>query len=376
MNATEDPDVFAREGRTYNGGEGEGSTERPRFILVPFKNLTPRNIRRFLIKNVFPRVGLILVWGPPKCGKSFWTFNAVMHIAMGWEYRGRRIHQGPVVYCAFEGAEGFKARAEAFRQQHGLDGAEPPFHLIAAAVDLVKDQSALVASIKAQIGDDLPVAVVLDTLNRSLRGSESSDEDMAEYVRAADAIQSAFRCAVIVVHHCGHEGSRPRGHSALLGAVDAQIAVTRDIADNIIATVERMKDGPEGDTIASRLEQVEVGIDEDGDPITSCIVVEVEGDAARPGPKPSSMPKAAKIALRALDEAIAEAGEIAPASNHIPTTVRTVSVELWRQYSYQRGISAADAGARAKQQAFKRASEHLVAAGYVGIWDEHVWAAR
>ena len=36
-------------------------------------------------------------------------------------------------------------------------------------------------------------------------------------------------------------------------------------------TVEYMKDGAEGDTIVSRLENVEVGIDEDGDPITSCV---------------------------------------------------------------------------------------------------------
>jgi hypothetical protein len=41
-------------------------------------------------------------------------------------------------------------------------------------------------------------------------------------------------------------------------------------------TVEYMKDGATGDTIVSRLEKVEVGIDEDGDPITSCVVVPSE----------------------------------------------------------------------------------------------------
>jgi hypothetical protein len=276
--------------------------------------------------------------------------------------------------CAFEGAEGFKARAEAFRRRHGLENAAPPFHLTEAAMDLVKDQPALVASIRAQIGDTMPVVVVLDTLNRSLRGSESSDEDMADYVRAADAIQKAFQCAVIVVHHCGHDGNRPRGHSALLGAVDAQIAITRDTSDNIIATVKRMKDGPEGARIASQLEQVEVGTDEDGDAITSCIVVEVDGPVETA--KPASMPKSAKIALRALNEALGDAGEISPASNHIPPSARVVTVDLWRQYAYQRGISAADAGERARQKAFKRASEHLLAARRVGIWGDQVWSIQ
>jgi DNA replication protein DnaC len=32
---------------------------------------------------------------------------------MGWEYCGRRVNQGAVVYCALEGAEGFRARIEA-----------------------------------------------------------------------------------------------------------------------------------------------------------------------------------------------------------------------------------------------------------------------
>ena len=56
--------------------------------------------------------------------------------------------------------------------------------------------------------------------------------------------------------------------------MDAQLAVKRDANGNIIVTVEWMKDGEsEGDTIASRLEVVEVGTDEDGEAITSCIVV-------------------------------------------------------------------------------------------------------
>lgn len=49
-----------------------------------------------------------------------------------------------------------------------------------------------------------------------------------------------------------------------------------------------MKDGPEGDTIWSRLEPVEeVGIDEDGEPITSCIVVpnEIRNSQELVGPK-------------------------------------------------------------------------------------------
>lgn len=59
------------------------------------------------------------------------------------------------------------------------------------------------------------------------------------------------------------------------------------------------------------------------------------------------MPKSAKIALLALEEAIAEGGHVAPASNHIPASARVVTIDLWRQYAYHRGISA-DSGERAR----------------------------
>ena len=86
---------------------------------------------------------------------------------------------------------------------------------------------------------------MLDTLNRSLSGSEFSDADMAAYIRAADVVKDEFSSSVIIVHHSGHDTSRPRGHSSLTGAVDAQLAVKRH-ADKMTVEVEWMRDGPEG----------------------------------------------------------------------------------------------------------------------------------
>jgi RecA-family ATPase len=71
----------------------------------------------------------------------------------------------------------------------------------------------LIIAIRDTLGDEQPVMINLDTLNRSLRGSESSDEDMTAYIRATDAIREAFDCTVVIVHHCGIDGTRPRGHT-------------------------------------------------------------------------------------------------------------------------------------------------------------------
>ncbi len=344
-----------------------------RFDLIPFDSIAFDPTPAYLVKGIIPRVGLAVVWGPPKCGKSFLVLDLAMHVALGWEYRGRRVKQGAVVYCALEGAAAFKTRVEAFRMTRLQDDAgEVQFHLMASPMSLVADHAALIASIRTALGSVIPAAIVIDTLNRSLAGSESDDADMANYVKAADAVRDAFSCAVIVVHHCGHEGTRPRGHSSLIGALDAQIAVKRDAADNIIATVELMKDGPQGEEFVSRLESVEVGIDDDGEKITSCVIYSVEGaEPTRAATKPK-MPKGARIALDALHEAVGDGGRPAPASNHIRAGTSVVTIEQWRQQAYKRGISTSDKES-GPRMAFARASEFLIATKQAAVWDGLAW---
>ena len=81
-----------------------------RFELFPFDDIALGSETRYLVKEIIPLAGLVVVWGPPKCGKSFWAYDLAMHVALGWEYRGRRVRQGPVVFIACEGAHGFRAR--------------------------------------------------------------------------------------------------------------------------------------------------------------------------------------------------------------------------------------------------------------------------
>jgi len=261
-----------------NGGHApEHETRKPDIPLVAFDDIKLGVQRRYLIKGLIPRVGLTVVWGPPKCGKSFWTFDAMMHVALNWEYDSRRVHGGPVVYCAFEGQIGMQARAEAFRQRFlASETSRIPFFLVPVTLNLVRDHRRLIAAIKERLGTESPVAVALDTLNRSIPGSESSDEDMTAYIQAADVIRERFECAIPIVHHCGVDGTRPRGHTSLTGACEAQLSVARDRGDNVTVTVEHMKDGPDGETLSCRLEKVDVGFDEDGEAISSCVVVPIK----------------------------------------------------------------------------------------------------
>lgn len=351
-------------------GNKNGGASPSRFKLTPFHEIALQTAPAYLVEGLIPRVGLTVIWGPMKCGKSFWTFDLVMHVALGWLYRGRKVLQGEIVYVSLEGHAGFNRRVEAFRQQHNVERAA--FHLITDRTNLVQDHRALIAAIKA--ANVNPAAVVIDTLNRSLPGSESRDEDMSAYVKAADAVCEAFGCTVIIIHHSGVDENRPRGHTSLGGAVDAQLAIRRDAANNIITEVEWMKDGDtEGSTMVSKLERIEVGTDDEGNILSSCVVVPVEDAALAPRGKDKSrrLSKADATALRALHEAIDEVGTVPAASNHIPANVNTVTLTDWRTYAYRMGISTGEQ--RAKEKAFQRASERLIGDGRVAVWEQQAW---
>src|SRR4029453_18347957 len=117
-----------------------------RFTLMPFDSILLTTDRRYLVKGIIPYPGLTVIWGPPKSGKSFWTLDLAMHVALGREYRGRRVQQGLVVYCCFEGQRGGVARQEAFRQRFMSEEADAvPFYLQPAPMDLIKDHQELIA---------------------------------------------------------------------------------------------------------------------------------------------------------------------------------------------------------------------------------------
>jgi AAA domain len=293
-------------------------------------------------------------------------------VALGIPYRGREVHQGTVVYVACEGVKGLTQRAEAIRLTWlAEDQRDPPMHMLPTQLDLITDAEELILDIRDQSGD--PACIVLDTLNRSIVGSESKDEDMGAYIRAADQVRTAFpHCTVILIHHCGHNDSRPRGHSSLGAAADAQIAVKqRDSSAPVITEVEWMKDGPVGATTTSKLKVVEVGLDDSGKMMTSCVIEPTDASAAA-RPKPRKLSATQQRALTLLCDAINTAGEVPPSNNHIPARTPCVNEDLWKQYCYRGGISGGDTQ-QARHKAFKSASEALLAAGLVGAWDGWVW---
>jgi hypothetical protein len=337
-----------------------------RFDEVPLATSAP-----YLVKGILPREGLVVVWGPPKCGKTFVTFDMLMHVALGRQYRGRKVTAAPVVYIACEGELGLGPRIAACKRHHNIDAeASPPFYLLPTRLDLVIDCDQLINAIQQQTGDAPPGVIVIDTLNRSFGGSESSDADMGTYIKALDAVREAFRCCVTVIHHCGHETHRPRGHTSLGGAADAQLAV-RNTEGVVQMVVEFMKDGEAGATISSTLKVVEVGSDVDGDPITSCVVEPHIGAAPVSRRQVSDTQQ---IALDCLNDVLARSGTVPPLNSYIPPNMPVVPEKNWREMYF--GRSPRSRTPDAKRKAFERAAKKLIVGGAVGKWQDQVWVIR
>jgi hypothetical protein len=364
-----DGQLYVRQSRSDTGAKQEqpeqptdsatsnatGASPKLRFRLMSFCDLRPGPEPLYLVDELIPVAGLVDVWGKAKCYKSFWCLDLMLHVAMGWEYRDRYVQQGAVVYCAFEGAHGYKKRIEALRRHYSIkDDAQVPLYIMPGQANLIADHPALIADISTQLAEVKPVAVVLDTLNKSLVGSENKDTDMSAYVRAAEAIRDAFGCVVVIVHHCGYDDTRPRGHSSLPGTVDAQLAVTRT-EEIITVTVEMMRDGPEDTQVVSTAESVEVGQDQNGKPLTSLVIV--PSSAAAAPNQHRDWPRGLAVFHAALKTALASHGEVFQPE---PGVLPVRAVDQWhvrdRFYDTYAETEENDAKRQAKlRQAFRRA---------------------
>jgi AAA domain len=60
-----------------------GRVPEYRFKLIPFAEIAINTAPAYLVKDMIPRIGITVVWGPPKCGKSFLIYDLMMHVALG-----------------------------------------------------------------------------------------------------------------------------------------------------------------------------------------------------------------------------------------------------------------------------------------------------
>lgn len=280
-------DVAVREAAqvAIDNARESSATKTPKFSVMHCDEAAV-NIRgaAWLIKDVLPKAGVVVVYGAPGSGKTFATLDMAFAVARGLpEWHGRKARQGAVVYVAGEAFSGVRRRVAAYKAEHEVNGA--PLGVIGDVPNLFtnEDDARRVAeqiqSFSNSIGEPVEL-VILDTLAAVAAGmDENAVKDMSHVLGQAKQIGDATGATVLVVHHTNKSGEM-RGSTALLGAADAVLGVESRGKGARTILVEKQKDGETGVAFAFRLKRVVLGVDEDLNEISSCIVEPV-GEATQ-----------------------------------------------------------------------------------------------
>jgi putative DNA primase/helicase len=260
---------------------GSRRTARPTRIIrsMSIKNLMGAARASYLVKGVLPDKGVAAIYGPSASGKTFLTLDVALAIARGESWFGHRVKQAGVIYIAAEGESGISDR---LRAALGSEPADMPLEVIPAPVDLLRGEdhlNALTAAIRlAEKRIGRVGLIVIDTLARCMPGGdENSSQDMGSVLQNIDRLRRAIDGLVLIVHHTGkNQAAGARGHSSFFSAMDSCIEVSRD-GDSRSFRVAKSRESVDGDEQAFRLNVVELGEDEDGDQLTSCVIEASDG---------------------------------------------------------------------------------------------------
>lgn len=358
----------------------------------------------WLIKKFLPAEGLALIYGHPGSAKTFFALDMAFAVALGRPWRGKAVQQGLVVYVAAEGANGIRQRVEAFKRANGLTE-RLPIAIIPTPIDMQAanaDTKRLAETIRhaAEASGMKPALVIVDTISKTFGAGKENTDDMATYVANCGHIAAEFSCCVMPVHHRPKdaESKDPRGHSSLRGGCDTIILTEGSKIRK--ATVTKQKDGEDGETFTFDLLQVELGFDDDGEAVNSCVVREISA-ALSPVTDPQTaafnkLSSGQKITLEALGLALEDEGQLVPEC--IPANVinrllvgKVVSIDAWnRLFLATSAIDRTDPGQSRDDGAgqmpdrlpdtlrktFSRHRQSLQTKGFVGVWEQYAWLAH
>lgn len=233
-----------------------------------------------LIKGVLDQGAMSVLYAESNAGKTFVALDMAYHVARGLEWAGRRTAALPVLYVAAEGGGGARKRAAALAARYGAAG--DAFQFLLAPINLLKpeaDLRPLLETARAwqeETGQGFGL-IVIDTLSRAMAGGdENASTDMGAMVKHLDVLRAATGAHLMAVHHSGKDRAKgARGHSLLRAATDTEIEI---VDRRLGVTKQRDLDGSFETGFV--LDVVTLGVDQDGDPVTSCTIRLVDADEA------------------------------------------------------------------------------------------------
>lgn len=226
------------------------------------------------VKHLVPMPSLGMIFGASGTFKSFIALDYCLHLAHGMDWLGRRSRPGKVVYVAAEGGSGIMQRIKAWHVLNRLEWRDVADLFFVLPTGVLLDQPQQISWLRRTIEERVgqPTAIMVDTLSQTFTGNENAADEISAFLRScAEHLRDAFGAAVWIVHHSGHAATeRPRGSSAISSNVDFMFGVFREDKD-FVANLEflKVKDGDLPRPVQFALTRIDLGTDDDGDPVTS-----------------------------------------------------------------------------------------------------------
>jgi len=340
------------------------SAKLPHYRLLSGYEIERAPSVEWLVKGLLPTLGLAVIYGASGSGKTFLALDIALAIAGDESWFGHRVVKNvPIVYSPLEAAGGISKRIRAWRDNRGISCTPDLFKVLEGdPVDLRDPEamSVLGNTIVSQVG--MGAVVILDTLHRATPGAdENSGKDIGEAIAGAYELQRLTGGLVLLVHHTGKDASKGmRGHSSLLGTMEAVLEVTRDASGTRKWTLAKSKDGEDGITHGFKLRNIHLNTDADGDPVTSC-AIEWDRFAVPPDKAKVKVPsgRLQKIVLEALRMVVDSGIQIVDVNGRkalpYPYAVECVTAAL---------AFEGTAAGRCKERA-KDSIQRLISAGFI-----------
>ena len=299
----------------------------------------------WLVDGWLTKHGFAVLYGEPGAGKSFIAIDMALSMAYGKAWHDCAAQRGAVLYIAGEGVGGLGKRIKAWQAHHKLT-ADVPFYVLPTAVRFREpdDVERLLRTIDSL--DTKFSAVFVDTVARALLGGdENSATDMGMFVDACEVVKRHCGCAVVAIHHSGKDAARGmRGSTALLGAVDTSVRVSK-LESTVTMATEKQKDAEPADDMA--FEMVSVALIDD----TSVVMQAAKAPEKKARGVKLSEPQ--KIALQALRNLCVERGQ------------NRVRVEDWHDAHREKTPDATRYKRRDARDALQQKRAIVIDGGYV-----------
>lgn len=254
--------------------------------------------RPYVVKNFIAPGQIGCVFGDPGAGKSLLGPDMCYRVALGYPVFNQRTKPGLVFYVAAEDPTGLEYRVRALRERHGHTS---NLELVGGVSDLFTPDSPNLKALAKAVKKRKPKLMVIDTLAMAFPGLEENDaKSMARVVAVARALAS-WGAAVILIHHgTKADGTTPRGHSVLNGALDVAVHLKpRNDAGNIYGRLTKNRNGTCDLDVGFTIGLKELGRDDDGEMVRAAYAEELPKGAFGEGVR---LTRAQRGLLSVLDE--------------------------------------------------------------------------